>query len=77
MPLTGTSEAWATAAMATITQTGLTPGEIASIKAAWKALFGVHISHLTANSLILTTGVTATGTPGGPLTITSQPGVLT
>lgn len=76
MPLTGTASAWATAIMANINQAGLEQSEKDAIKAAWENLAGVHITHLTSNSLISTTGTTGTGSPGGPLPITAQPGTL-
>jgi len=76
MALTGTAATWAASIIAAIDTTGLTAGEITTIQDAWETILGVHINHLTGNTLVSTTvtGVTSTGTPGGPLPIVSQPG---
>jgi len=78
MPLIGTASTWRDSLISAmgINFTGMSPAEEAIVKAAWLAICQTHITHLTTNSLILTTGVTATGTPGGPLPITAQPGSL-
>lgn len=77
MALIGTATIWASSVIAAIDTTGLTAGEITTIQDAWEAILGIHISHLTGNTLVSTTvtGVTGTGPAGGPLPITTQPGV--
>ena len=57
--------------------TGLSEAEKNSIEAAWNIVCQAHVSHITNNAITLTTGATATGTPGGPLGIVAQPGVIT
>jgi len=79
MPLTGTASTWRDTIISDmgISFTGMSVAEEDLVKNAWLAICQAHITHITTNSLILTTGVTGTGTPGGPLSITAQPGVLT
>jgi len=77
MPLTGTASTWRDSIISAlgISFTGLSAAEETAIKDAWLAICTTHISHLTTNALVLTTGVTGPGTP--PLTITAQPGNIT
>lgn len=42
-----------------------------------EAIANAVIDEITTNAVVLTTGVTGTGSPGGPLPITAQPGVIT
>lgn len=76
MPLTGTGSTWANSIVAGIDQTGLNASEKSALLAAWTNICNTHISHITSNALITvtTTGVTGTGSPGGPLPIVVQPG---
>lgn len=79
MPLTGTASTWRDSLISAmgISFTGMSPTEEALVKDAWLAICQTHITHITTNALVSTTGVTSTGTPGGPLPIVSQPGVIT
>ena len=82
MPLTVPSipvqaAAWATNVVASIDQTGMSIDEKAALLTTWTDLCTAHITFITVNALPLITGVTATGTPGGPLSIVAQPGVIT
>lgn len=78
MPLTGTASTWRDSLISAmgISFTGMSPTEEALVKDAWLAICQTHITHITNNALITvaTTGVTGTGSPGGPLPITAQPG---
>jgi len=78
MPLTGTATTWRNALITAIgiNFTGMSVDEENLVKNAWLAICQTHINHLTGNTLVSTTvtGVTSTGTPGGPLPIVSQPG---
>ena len=56
---------------------GLTQAEKDSIEDAWDIICQAHVNHITSNAVTLTTGVTGTGSPGGPLPIVTQPGVVT
>ena len=58
-------------------QPGLNSEELAAQLAAWKLIANVIVLHFQTNGVVLTTGTTGSGTPGGPLPITSQPGVIT
>lgn len=40
------------------------------------AIAAAIVQEITANAQVLTTGVTGAGTPGGPLPIVAQPGVV-
>lgn len=82
MPLTVPSipiqaAVWATNIIAGIDQTGMSVDEKAALLTTWTDLCTAHITFITVNALSLTTGVTATGPPGGPLGIIVQPGVIT
>jgi hypothetical protein len=63
-------------ALSTI-QPGLSSEEQATQLAAWQAIANAIVLHFQTNGVVLTTGTTGSGTPGGPLPITSQPGVIT
>lgn len=76
MALTSTASIWRDSIVATLDLTGLSVAEENIIKSAWLNICQAHITHITANSLTLTTGVTATGPFGGPLPITAQPGII-
>jgi len=58
-------------------QPGLDAAEQAAQLAAWKIIAGAIVLHIQTNGVVLTTGATGAGTPGGPLPITAQPGVIT
>ena len=58
-------------------QTGLSTAEKAQQLATWKLVATAIVTHITTSGVVTTTGVTGTGTPGGPLPITAQPGVIT
>jgi hypothetical protein len=79
MPLTGSASTWRDAIISAlgISFTGLSIAEETAIKNAWLAICQTHITHITTNALVSTTGTTGTGTPGGPLPIVSQPGLIT
>lgn len=42
-----------------------------------KAIANAIVDHIKTNGQVSTTGVTGTGSPGGPLPITAQPGTIT
>lgn len=42
-----------------------------------EAIANAVIDEITTNAVVLTTGATGSGPPGGPLPITAQPGVIT
>lgn len=77
MALAGTASTWRDAIVANLDLTGLSVAEENIVKSAWLNICSTHITHITGNSLTLTTGVTGTGSPGGPLPIVVQPGVIT
>lgn len=79
MPLTGTASTWADSIIAGIDQAGMNNSEKDILKAAWQNICQKHIDHITGNASlgVFTTGVTGTGSPGGPLPITLQPGIGT
>ena len=54
MALIGSAAVWKTAVMGTLNTTDLNAGEIATLEAFWLGVLGVHITHITANSLINT-----------------------
>ncbi len=60
-------------------QTGLSGAEQAILITKWQIIAGAIVTYITSNTVVntLVTGVTATGTPGGPLPITAQPGIGT
>jgi hypothetical protein len=58
-------------------QPGLNESEQAAQLAAWKLIANAIVLHIQTNGVVLTTGTTGSGTPGGPLPITAQPGVIT
>lgn len=75
------STTWATTIRSALQGAGyfddLTDAEKNVVENGWKILLGAHVTHITGNAVTLTTGVTGTGSPGGPLPIVSQPGVIT
>lgn len=56
--------------------TGLTQAEKDSIEDAWDIICQAHVNHIKNNAVTSTTGATGTGSPGGPLPITAQPGTI-
>ncbi|MEW5803905.1 MAG: hypothetical protein AB1847_17560 [bacterium] len=58
-------------------QTGLSAEERALVLNKWQAIGRVIVSYIQTNAQVQvsTTGTTGTGPNGGPLPITSQPGV--
>jgi len=54
MALIGSAAVWKTAVMGTLNTTDLNAGEIATLEAFWLGVLGVHVTHITANSLIST-----------------------
>ena len=79
MALNGNTLGAAIAAAIIAAQTGLSGAEQTILIAKWQIIAGEIVSHITGSAVVNTTvtGVTATGTPGGPLPITAQPGIGT
>lgn len=79
MPITGTASAWADAIVANIDQSKMNQTEKDTLKNGWQNICQEHIDHITGNANlgVFTTGVTGTGSPGGPLPIALQPGTGT
>lgn len=81
MPITGTGTAMGTAIADAIIAANdpgntMSAAEKTALRDSWGIIATEIIAHFVANGLITTsvTGVTGTGTPGGPLAITAQPG---
>lgn len=55
---------------------GLTETEKDSIESAWNIVCEAHVNHIKNNAAVSTTGTTGSGSPGGPLPIVAQPGVV-
>jgi len=57
----------------------MTDAEKVILRARWRTIAGAIVTHITTNAVVNTTvtGATDTGPDGGPLPITSQPGVGT
>ena len=51
----------------------MTPTELETM---WKVIAGEIVDEFVNNGETSTSGATDVGTPGGPLTITSQPGTI-
>ena len=55
MALGGTGNAWGDAVTAVVNLTGLNASEQTQVKDFWRAVCGVHVTHITGNSLVQTT----------------------